>query len=438
MPRARRAARGRRPGARGRRRRGPPAARGGRAGPGPPRSSPARGRVPGRAPPPTRGRPAASTALHRRGRQVPVLVGDAARTSPRAAGPATTRLHARGRRHDGEARAGAQRRAGREAAAAPVSPGRAGHHQHRARGVLVRAGALAGNGARAPRARPATPPARARTAEGRRCRPPRPAPRSSAPGVDPQPDHVAVEGDREVGAHRAAPATRPVSASTPEGTSSATTGPGWAVDPLHRRARRLAQGRRDAPVPSSASTTTAGARVGRGRVERPHGDADARGDRGHRRRVGRPRGAPPGATTRTATTRPRRGAGRRPCRPRRCCRVPTTTTASRTAGNASRARLRGGEAGPLHQQDRGDARGPPSPGGRPRASRRASKRGVQPGSGGRDRGLGRWPRRASFHGRRPGARPSGLRDRERDGRVAPVGQRDVDPLATPSCSARSA
>ena len=159
-------------------------------------------------------------------------------------------------------------------------------------------------------------------------------------------------------ARTAAPATSPVEASTPLGTSAATTVPVARVDRLDRAARPARAARRSKPVPSSASTMTAAPWPAARRRRRPAPSPGscasfacaslAQPLRRPERAAPRRRG-PASRSSRAATSRRRR------CCP--CRRRPRSGPAGDVLGDHAREPL----PRALHQLERRDRLRPRSP-----------------------------------------------------------------------------
>ena len=236
------------------------------------------------------GRFTASSSARLEHRQRRLRRGDARRSRRRRGTRRAPRASARR-----SARASRRRRA-REPARYFVDVGRLARHLEQRRRRHERVLVLARSRARS--ARPAREPAWKR------------------PGAIASPTFAAPNVTVTV-ARTAAPGTSPVEASTPDGTSTATTGRPARVDPLdHARgvlARRLVQA-----------------------------DAEQRVDDHVRRRRGRRR-----PRRRSRRGPPRAARARRPGRRRRCCRLPQTTVTRPGNWRSTTSRDRG--AGALHQ-----------------------------------------------------------------------------------------
>ena len=322
-------------------------------------------------------------------------------------------LEARRRADRHVARAGAHR-GQRGHARRAGQPARAADDEHVAGGELRRVGAAARH-ARAARRRRS---GRSRAAPGA----PRGMPMSitstspacALPGLDPQPGLGAVERRGRDRTAPPRPSTSPVDASTPDGTSAATTGALARVDRLDHRVRRDRAARRSKPVPSSASTITCALSSRAGVERRP---AAAPGSRLSCACASSPSplGRPDGEHVDLAPGL-RAAAARRRARRRRCCPCRRRSRSARRARAAATTR---GEPLPraLHQLQRRDALRRRSPSGRSRASRSASS------SGSSQRGrLTRATATAPAMPSRVGQRD---RDRRRRARGARAGARRV-------------
>ena len=261
--------------------------------------------------------------------------------------------------------------------------------------------------ARAAPIRPIVGVAPARRA-GCRCRSPRTSPACALPGRDPQPGLGRRGRSRWPPRARRGPATSPVEASTPLGTSAATHGPLARVD--RRRSPRAAASR-GAPVEPGAEQRVdepARPRARRG----ANGSAASPGSRRERsRRVAA--ASSPAARRRARRPRGRaRAAGARPRgRRRRCCPCRRRSRSAR-AGRAGRPRA----ASPAPARSISSSAGMPaprSPTGRWRAS--APRRAAAPASAGRAHARHRHRAR---HALRVGERDRDRRRRARGARPA--------------------
>ena len=176
-----------------------------------------------------------------------------------------------------------------------------------------------------------------------------------------------MEGDRQVGPDRVALAPARCRPRRRVGTSSATTGPGWRAQPGdgRRRPRRAGRpSRRCRAARPRRRRRSCGSSGRNGSIR----DADGRGDRRHgRRRPGVRGGAPPGRQHPDPPARLQQVAGHHHAVAAVVARARPGSSAAPASGQRGEDRLGGGQAGPLHQEDRGHRVRRTSPAGRRRA-----------------------------------------------------------------------